>query len=412
MKILLSAYACEPNKGSEPAVGWQWAIETSRLGHNVWVLTRENNRANIEEEIKKLPLIKKLNFIYYDLPRWAQKWKKGKCGIYFYYLIWQLKAYLLAKKVHETEKFDRVHHVTFANVRQPSFMGNLGIPFDFGPVGGGERAPWRLRLGYGLRGFFTDALRDLANYLIRIDPILRQTLKKAERIYTTSEQTLSLLPIKYQKKAVVKLAIGFNPNETSSFLQQHCEYQVGMNRFRILYVGRLLYWKGMHLGIPAFARLLENFPYAQMTIVGNGPDEIRCRTIAKKLGVFDQINWVPWLNQKKLSLLYANHDAFLFPSLHDSGGMVLLEAMASGLPIICLDLGGPGVVVDNTFGRVISTARKSESQVLSDLGSAMFQFAQNPHLRRELGLKAKQKVKEYSWAKSVAQVYAECNSSV
>ena len=184
-------------------------------------------------------------------------------------------------------KFDRVHHITFGNIRQPSFLGNLGIPFDFGPVGGGERAPWRLRVGYGWRGYFTDALRDLANVLIRIDPIVRRTFKQTERIYVTSEQTLSLLPLKYQKKAIVQLAIGLNSDEMTNFLKPNLKNEIGVNNFRVLYVGRLLYWKGMHLGIPAFARLLKKFSNAQMTIVGSGPDEKRCRTMAEKLGIYD-----------------------------------------------------------------------------------------------------------------------------
>jgi len=68
MKVLMSAYACEPNKGSEPGIGWNWVLETARLGHEVWVLTRANNRANIETELAKLPPIKNLKFLYYDLP--------------------------------------------------------------------------------------------------------------------------------------------------------------------------------------------------------------------------------------------------------------------------------------------------------------------------------------------------------
>ena len=48
MRVLLSAYACEPNKGSEAGVGWHWALEIARLGHEVWALTRANNRAPIE----------------------------------------------------------------------------------------------------------------------------------------------------------------------------------------------------------------------------------------------------------------------------------------------------------------------------------------------------------------------------
>ena len=53
LKILLSAYACEPNKGSEPEVGWQWALNLSEEGHDVYVITRTNNRRNIDSYKKK-----------------------------------------------------------------------------------------------------------------------------------------------------------------------------------------------------------------------------------------------------------------------------------------------------------------------------------------------------------------------
>ena len=72
MKILLSAYACEPNLGSEPGVGWNWAIELTRLGNEVWVLTRESNRARVEGASGDYKQLEKLNFLYYDLPVWAR----------------------------------------------------------------------------------------------------------------------------------------------------------------------------------------------------------------------------------------------------------------------------------------------------------------------------------------------------
>ena len=68
-------------------------------------------------------------------------------------------------------------------------------------------------------------------------------------------------------------------------------------------------------------------------------------------------------------------------------------------------------MVDNNFGRVIPTTGKSESQLLSDLVAALIQFAENPLHRQELGIKAEQKVQEFSWSKSVARVYTESSRS-
>ena len=127
MKILLSAYACEPGKGSEPGVGWHWALELAGLGHETWVLTRANNRPPIEAALAgRPPPASNPRFLYYDLPAWARWWKKGRRGIHLYYLLWQWGAYRLARKVHARARFHIVHHVTFVSMHQPSFMGNLG----------------------------------------------------------------------------------------------------------------------------------------------------------------------------------------------------------------------------------------------------------------------------------------------
>ena len=405
-KILLSAYACEPGKGSEPGVGWRWALEIARLGHDVWVLTRANNRPPIEAQLAKLPTIKNLRFIYYDLPGWARWWKKGGRGVRLYYLLWQWGAYRLAREVHAQAGFDIVHHVTFVSVRQPSFMGNLGIPFIFGPVAGGEAAPWRLRFGYGWRGWIVDGLRDLSNFLVRVDPLMYRTFRQAERIYVTSEQTRALVPRRFRGKMAVGLAIGWDRNEIARISTERMGNEGNADTFRILYVGRLHYWKGMHLGLQAFAKLVRSHHNASLTIIGDGPDRPRWCRLADRLGVSGKVDWVPWLNRDQLFRLYARHDLLLFPSLHDSGGMVVLEGMAHGLPVVCLDLGGHGVMVDETCGRVISTRGATKSDVIENLGQALTHILKTPQLRRRLAQGALARARKYAWDVRVKHFYS------
>ena len=406
MRVLLSAYACEPGKGSEPGIGWHWALELARLGHEVWVLTRANNRPVIEAESVKKPHKANLHFLYYDLPAWARWWKKGSRGIHLYYILWQWGAYRLAREVHAQAGFDIVHHVTFVSVRQPSFMGNLGIPFIFGPVAGGEAAPWRLRFGYGLRGWILDGFRDLSNFLVRVDPLMYRTFGQAERIYVTSEQTRALMPRRFRGKTAVGLAIGWDRNEIARNPTERIENEGNAETFRIVYVGRLLYLKGMHLGLQAFAKLVRSHPNASLTIIGDGPDRPRWRRLADRLGVSGKIDWVPWLDRDQLYKLYARHDLLLFPSLHDSGGMVVLEAMAHGLPVVCLDLGGPGVMVDETCGRVISTRGATKADVIENLGQALTCILETPQLRRRLAQGALARASKYAWDVRVKRFYS------
>ena len=78
LKVLVSAYACEPDKGSEPGVGWNWAKQIAHF-HEVWVVTRTNNRPAIEERIEKNP-DPNLHFIYVDLPYGSVDGKKDSGG--------------------------------------------------------------------------------------------------------------------------------------------------------------------------------------------------------------------------------------------------------------------------------------------------------------------------------------------
>jgi glycosyltransferase involved in cell wall biosynthesis len=401
MKILLSAYACEPNSGSEPGVGWHWAVELARLGHEVWVLTRESNRVSIESASSDCEQFGKLNFLYYDLPKWARWWKKGGRGIRFYYLLWQIGAYRVAKNAHQKVKFDLVHHITFGVVRQPSFMGGLGIFFIFGPVGGGESSPWQLRRGYGLRGVILDTIRDAMNFLVKIDPLMLYTFAKANKIYVKTAETRCVIPKRFWPKVEEQLEIGIEPTKDAGTLPMVDE----VKPFQILFVGRFTYWKGMHLGLRAFAQLLKKIPDARLTMVGSGKDEIRWRNLSEKLGVDDSVVWISWMPQEELSQLYLQHDIFLFPSLHDSSGNVVLEAMSYGLPVVCLNLGGPGVMVNDTCGRVIETKLMSESEVSRALSNALVTLSSDKILYSTLKKGALKRCSEYKWSGVVGKLF-------
>ncbi|NMQ27383.1 glycosyltransferase [Candidatus Accumulibacter phosphatis] len=403
LRILLSAYACEPGKGSEPGVGWNWALALARRGHEIWVLTRRNNQETIEPEYRRLePALKaRLHFTYYDLPKWASWWKKGGRGVHLYYLLWQWGAYQVAKKQHAENKFDRVQHATFVSVRQPSFMGGLGIPFIFGPVAGGERAPWRLRSGYGWRGWLLDAARDAANALVKVDPLMWRTFAQAERIYVTSGQTKNLVPRRYWPKTQIKLAIALDGPEAVRPHESH-----GVPSPRILYLGRFLYWKGMHLGLASFSRLLKSLPDARLSMIGCGPDEARWRQLANQLGMTDSIDWIPWVGQSELPALYRNHDVLLFPSLHDSGGMVVLEAMQNGLPVVCLKLGGPGVLVDETGGVALDPDGHSKCSLIDAVAHRLTGLCLDRKALAQKSTGARKRALEYGPDALAAAIYA------
>ena len=363
MRVLLSACSCRPNEGSEPEVGWQRALHMQAFADEVWVITNSNFRGAIEAS--PLSHTSKLHFIYYKLPPWVIKLTGSAGLIRIRYILWQWGAYRLAAQYHRDKPFDCVYHVTFATMRFGSFMGRLGIPFIIGPIAGGERAPFRLRRSMTIRGKAFELLRDLGILLQRYGPLTRSAFAAAERIYVTTPASLWLIAPKWRSKAAVHIAIG-----TQGDAVQHDERRPPAFP-RFVFAGHLLHLKGVHFAIRALAEARRTISSATLTLLGEGPDEQWLRGVAKQFGVADAVEFSGRLPQQQLIASYHSYTALVFPSLHDSGGMAVLEALSEGLPVICLDLGGPGVIVNASCGIVVPTADANETQVVKGIANAM-----------------------------------------
>ena len=405
MKVLLSAYACEPDKGSEPGVGWNWALALARRGYEVHVLTRANNREAIDSQPERPP---SLRFHFFDYPGWARFWKHWPTGIYLYYLLWQIGAARVAKKLHARERFDLVQHITFVSYRQPSFMGRLGIPFIFGPVGGGESMPLQLRSSLPLRARLAEALRSAGNRFVTLDPLMRRTYADADVIPCATEETLLAIPPRFRSKCIVQRAIGIDPSaaESGSALQSSAgSLSAAPAVTQFLFVGRLLYWKGLHLALQALALVKDQIPHVRLRVVGEGEDAAWLRQVAVHAGVADRVEWIPRVAHHTIQDEYRKSVCLIFPSLHDSGGMVVPEALASGLPVICLDRGGPGSMVDSSCGFVIPTNSHSEQQIINRLAEAMIGVAREAELRTRLSEGARLRARRLRWDDAADAIY-------
>lgn len=402
MKILLSAYACEPNKGSEPGVGWNWALALAQRGYDVHVLTRSNNQRAIEGALVRPNL--QLKFHYYDLPRGLRFWKHWPGGIYLYYLLWQMGAYRVGKKLHSREQFSLVHHITFVSYRQPSFMGGLGIPFIFGPVGGGETMPAQFRKSLPPLGRLIEWFRDIGNRALGLDPLMRRTYSSASIIVCATEETLHAIPARFRDKCLVQRAIGISAatDLAASAIQSATEPFSP----QLLFVGRLLYWKGLHLALEALARVRDEVPTLRLRVIGEGSDSQWLKQEAKRWKVDDMVDWIARVPHNQMAKEYQNSMAFIFPSLHDSGGLVVLEALSAGLPVICLDVGGPGSIVDSSCGFSLNVRDKRESEIIDELATAMKRLSTEQTLRMGLGDGSRERARALTWSSAAEAIYS------
>jgi glycosyltransferase involved in cell wall biosynthesis len=403
VRVLISAYACEPGQGSEPGGGWNWVCQIGRF-EECWVITRVNNRPAIDKALAANPM-PSIHFIYYDLPRWARFWKRGKTGIRLYYYLWQIGVYLLARKLHREFSFSLVHHLTFANYWLPSFLPLLPVPFIWGPVGGAESAPPTFRKSFSSRGRIYEVLRDTARRLSELNPFVQIMARRAVASFAVTPETAERLTALGCRNVAIASQVALSLEEM--FLLGKIPARHG-GTFRVFSIGRLLHWKGFELGIRAFTEFHKRFPDSEYWLIGEGPEKERWLRLADKLGVAKSVIFLDTLPRTELLESIANCDVLLHPSLHDSGGWVTMEAMAAGRPVICLDLGGPALQITAATG--IKIPATSPEQVVGDIVIALERIATDAPRRALLGEAGRARVEqEFSWQKlgdQMAVVYA------
>ena len=391
MKVLLSAYACEPGRGTEPGVGWNTVWEVAKHA-DVWVLTRpDDGREAIEAELARHPQAN-LHFVYFTLPLIGGFWKLGVGAFQIHYYLWQIQAYFVARRLHREVGFDIIHHVTFVKYSNPSFLSLLPVPFIWGPVGGGESAPATFWQDFSQRGKIYEVLRNITRWLGERDLFTRMTARRSRLTRATTEETCRRLLKIGATNVEVYSQVGLLTDEIDRLAQ----YPVSdSNSIKFVSIGRLLHWKGFHLSIQAFAK--ANLANTEYWIIGDGPEHQQLVALAEKLGVAHQITFWQELPRDKVFHLLSECQVLVHPSLHESGGFVCLEAMAAGRPVICFDLGGPAVQV--TEGTGLKIPAVDPQQAIEDLAAAMTQLNHDFTMRIRMAQCGRAMVRErFDWS--------------
>ena len=406
MKILISAYACEPNSGSEPGIGWNIARKMADY-HEIWVLTWAGRRPAIEAETTRNP-VPNLHFIYYGW--WGERLWRRSFGLYLHYYLWQIAAYTITFRLNRQLKFDLLHQVTYSTYKIPSFLTFLSVSMIWGPLSGGESAPKSFRKDFNLFGKVYEFLRDVNRWLGEHDPFVRLTLQRSALVLAATEDTAARLNQLGTKDVRVFSFVGLPQSEISHL----AEYELPKsNPVRFISIGRLLHWKGFHLSLQAFALNQPKLDGAEYWIIGEGPEHNRLQRLAQTLEISPQVLfWGNLPREDTLNKLGECH-VLIHPSLHESGGFVCLEAMAAGRPVICLDLGGPAIQVTKETGYKIPA--QNPEQVVHDIADAMHSLAVNPKLRLHLGQAARKRANEmFNWTfkeQFYNQIYKEVSFS-
>ncbi len=348
LKILISAYACLPNEGTEPGNGWNWATHLAARGMEIYVLTRRQNRERIEAHLKNNPCPR----IHFHYPDVFLKSVRETTGVH--YLMWQLSALTIAKRLAQTTTFDVVHHVTYGSVHIPSQLWRLRLPFIFGPVGGGQTAPPSM-LAYFGHSQTKERLRSLLTLALRYSVLHRLWFRRASLVLATNQDTLALFKSLGCNQAQLYFDAGL---PESFFASGPRSFDPEGRPLRLLWVGRMLPRKALPLTLDALSSARSA---ATLTIIGDGLDAATVEKMISDRGLEGRVKWLGRLDWLQVREAYLQHDALLFTSLRDSCAAQLLESMALGLPVITLDLHGAHDLIPDQAGFKVKVTTRSET---------------------------------------------------
>lgn len=399
-KVILSAYACSPNKGSEYNVGWSWATGIAKKGYSVWCFTNAEDHEDCEKERLRLHL-DNLTFVPVSLPFLLDKLLLDHSSktIYLHYHLWKKKTAGLIKNLHQKFNFDIAHHVSYGSFQQGSPLYKLNnCKIIFGPVGGGQMALPIFKPYFG-NFWRTEILRKYASrFLMRFNTSLNTTIKKADLILTVNKETEDLLKTSkfYKKGTNFYLSDSALPVQFEKNIFSVKKDSIQLN---ILWVGRIIPRRGLELSLKALSLLPKNVKY-QFVIVGDGEQRKYLTNWIKKYTLEpSKIKYLGWIPYKKMHQEYEKADVMLFCPLRDTAGLQATEAMGFGIPIITLNISGMRTIVPDTCG--IKIDPKTTEGTAKDIANAIERMYTDADFRKTAAQNAYKEAIHNTWANKI-----------
>jgi glycosyltransferase involved in cell wall biosynthesis len=399
-RVLLSAYQCGPGMGSVSQIGWEWY---ARMAQRVPVtlLTHVRNRDALESHGAPVP---GSEILYIDTEWFAGPLYRLASRLFprsqhAVFMLSSLDFYVFDHSALRQVKrrlraasgrpWDLLHSATPVSPVATSVLHRCGLPTLLGPLNGGLQSPTTFPEFMKQDAAWLYPLRNLG----RLMDALAGTTRHARRILVATEATLAWYPPRYRDKCVPVLE-----NAVDLDLFKPTPWPVppsATQPLSVLFVGRLVPFKAIPLLLRAMQQLQDRFAI-QLTIIGDGPMRGPWTQEARELGLADTVTFA---GPKPLAVVHrfmADAHVFCLPSVRESGGAVLLEAMASARPVIAVDYGGPAEIVDDAVGRKVPAT--GNAAAIAGIRDALIDVVEHPDAWRQRGETGRQRVEtRYSW---------------
>lgn len=315
----------------------------------------------------------------------------------------QLRTKRKLLELVKNQSIDIVHQVIPVSPKEPSFIFDVGVPVIIGPMNGGIDYPAGFKKNQkkivGIFLFFAGFMVEILNKLI-------PGKYRADALLVANDRTKNSLP-KIDSEKIYSLIE--NGVDLGLWGRDGDDRPVPNTEIcHFVYIGRLVDWKGVEFLIKAFSEI-GNLNSSTLLIVGDGDcfDSLKNKAYQLNLLGSDfgeiergKIHFVGWKSQVQCAEILKNSDVLVLPSLMECGGAVVLEAMATALPVIATNWGGPADYLDDSCGRLVEPS--SPEKFVDGLVCAMDELAADPKLRAKMGKSGREKVVQfYDWERKV-----------
>lgn len=347
--ILLISFAFNSSVGSEALCGWKTA-ETLSKTNNVYVICSpwSQNECDIPNIVIipfKINKIKKLQ----DL---------GNTLNYFkYYKKWLKELSNNIDYLCEKYNIDIIHQVTLGDFRKILYVKKR--KFIFGPVGGAQKTPFVLLKRQKIINIIKDFARVIYNNLIINSHRYKKCINSASLVLCANKETLDFLSKKYKK-------VNFRLLTENGSQEQNLENisKDNVQKINVLWMGRFLYRKGLDIIIDV-ARNSKLNNNVLFNLYGNGKYK---NHIQKKINKYQlkNINIFDSISHDLVGNIYQSNDLFLFPSIRETTGTVIFEAMSYGLPVASFNQNGAALIIKNKQNGFLVDIKKNYYEMIDD----------------------------------------------
>lgn len=392
MNILINAYACAPNWGSEQGMAWHWITELAKM-HNLYVITEGEWKKEIEEAVALLDVKDNIHFYYNPVSDKIRSmcWNQGDWRFYWYYRKWQKKTLTIARQICSEHRIDIIHQLNMIGFREPGYLWNIyDTHYIWGPVGGMEIVPLSYLSGMPLSKKTKYIVKNMLNHLqIRYSTRVCKAIHRADIVIAATQGTYNSFVKLHHIKPVYMNEAG------CTILEQHTAHNFNKDQLDILWVGRFLDTKKLDIAIRTIAKV-KDLPVF-LHIVGNGSDTENAmyQQMADKMGISNNIKWYGKLANKKVQEMMNQMDLFLFTSVLEGTPHVVLEAITNCLPILCIDTCGQGQLVNEAIGWKVPLTNPQQNS--TDFAAILRHIIINRDEIKQKSDNCKQRQRELSW---------------